>query len=81
MSIRSLVPLVLVLSFSGEALAEVKSVAANGFEVASTATVAAPPDRVYAALGEIGRWWSSEHTWSKDAKNLTLELRAGGCWC
>jgi hypothetical protein len=81
MPIRSLAPLVLVFGFSGQAAAEVKSVAANGFEVATTATIAAPPDRVYAALGEIGRWWSSSHTFSRDAANLRMELRAGGCFC
>ena len=53
----------------------------NGFEVANAATIAAPPDRVYAALGEIGRWWSPSHTFSRDASNLSIELRAGGCFC
>jgi len=81
MPIRSLAPLVLVLGFSGQAAAEVKSVAANGFEVATTATIAASPERVYAALGEIGRWWGSDHTFSRDAANLRMELRAGGCFC
>jgi uncharacterized protein YndB with AHSA1/START domain len=46
-----------------------------------TATVQAPPERVYAALGEIGQWWSSDHTVSKDAANLSLDLKAGGCFC
>jgi hypothetical protein len=54
MPIRSLAPLVLVLGLRGQAVAEVKSVAANSFEVVTTATIAAPPERVYAALGEIG---------------------------
>ena len=81
MPIRSSAPLVLVLGFAGQAAAEVKSVAANGFEVATTATIAAPSERVYAALGEIGRWWSSDHTFSRDAANLRMELRAGGCFC
>ncbi|MEQ1724860.1 MAG: SRPBCC family protein [Sphingopyxis sp.] len=26
-------------------------------------------------------WWDSGHTWSGDAANMTLEPRAGGCWC
>ena len=33
------------------------------------------------SLGEIGRWWSPSHTFSRDAANLSLELRAGGCFC
>jgi uncharacterized protein YndB with AHSA1/START domain len=53
----------------------------NGFAVREEAQIAAPPDKVYAAIGRIGDWWSSDHTWSRDAKNLSLELRAGGCQC
>ena len=81
MQIRGLAALIPVLAAAGPAAAEVKSVTANGFEVASTATIAAPPDRVYAALGEVGRWWSPSHTFSRDAANLSMELRAGGCFC
>jgi uncharacterized protein YndB with AHSA1/START domain len=79
--IRGLAALIPVVAAAGPASAEVKSVAQNGFEVVSVATIAAPPDRVYAALGEVGRWWDSSHTFSRDAANLSLELRAGGCFC
>lgn len=81
MSIKPLAPLFLVLAVAGPAAAEVKSVTPNGFEVASIATIAAPADRVYAALGEVGRWWDPSHTFSRDAANLSMELRAGGCFC
>jgi uncharacterized protein YndB with AHSA1/START domain len=81
MLIRGFAPLMFVFALAGPAAAEVKSVSQSGFEVAATAMVAAPPDRVYAALGEIGRWWSPSHTFSRDAANLSLELRAGGCFC
>ena len=79
--IKGLAALIPLLAGAAPAAAEVKSVAPNGFEVASVATISAPPDRVYAALGEVGRWWSPSHTFSKDAANLSLELRAGGCFC
>ena len=72
---------ILVLAVAGTASAEVKSVTANGFEVATTGTIAAPADRVYAALGEVGHWWDPSHTFSRDAANLSIELRAGGCFC
>ena len=81
MLIRGLAALSLISAAAGPASAEVKSVTPNGFEVASAATIAAPPDRVYAALGEVGRWWSPSHTFSRDAGNLSMELRAGGCFC
>jgi len=81
MLIRGLAPLILVSALAAPAPAEVKSAAPNGFEVASIVTIAAPADRVYAALGEVGRWWSPSHTFSRDAANLSIELRAGGCFC
>lgn len=61
--------------------AAVEDQGANGFTVSETADIAAPPDRVYAALLAPARWWNSEHTYSHDAANLTLDARAGGCWC
>jgi uncharacterized protein YndB with AHSA1/START domain len=81
MLMRGLVLLTLVLAVAGPAAAEVKSVTPTGFEVVSIATISAPADRVYAALGEVGRWWSPSHTFSRDAGNLSMELRAGGCFC
>jgi uncharacterized protein YndB with AHSA1/START domain len=81
MLIRGLMPLFAVLTCAAPAAAEVKSATPNGFEVATTVTIAAPADRVYGALGEVGRWWSSSHTFSRDAANLSIELRAGGCFC
>jgi uncharacterized protein YndB with AHSA1/START domain len=81
MLVRALAAATLTLAVAGPAAAEVKSVTPNGFEVATAAEIAAPPDRVYAALGEVGRWWSPSHTFSRDAGNLSMELRAGGCFC
>jgi len=59
----------------------VTDVAANGFTVEYSIIVAAPPTRVYAALIQPSRWWSSDHTFSGSAANLTLDARAGGCFC
>jgi uncharacterized protein YndB with AHSA1/START domain len=63
------------------ASADVVNVAANGFEVRETVHVAASPDKVYAAMLMPAHWWNSEHTFSGNAANLSLEARAGGCWC
>jgi uncharacterized protein YndB with AHSA1/START domain len=70
-----------ILLLSGYASAEVSSVNANGFDVKETVHVAAAPDKVFAALLQPSRWWASEHTFSGNAANLTLDARAGGCWC
>jgi uncharacterized protein YndB with AHSA1/START domain len=79
---RYLVPaLALALAFATPAAAEVKSATPAGFEVQSTLVVAATPEQTYAMLGRIGQWWNKDHSWSGDAANLNLELRAGGCFC
>jgi len=65
----------------GAARAEA-SVAETGFAVQLEETIHAPPARVYQAFtGEVGRWWNSEHTYSHDAANLSIDARAGGCFC
>lgn len=61
--------------------AAVEDAAPNGFTVNESMTIAAPADRVYQAVLAPAHWWSSEHTYSHDAANLTLDARAGGCWC
>lgn len=53
----------------------------GGFTVSNSVEVAAPPAQVWAALEQPGRWWDSNHSWSGDAANMTLEARAGGCFC
>ena len=73
--------LLLMGSLARPAAAEVESVGANGFEVRETVHVAAAADKVFAALLQPARWWSSEHTLSGSAANLVLDARAGGCWC
>jgi hypothetical protein len=65
----------------GGASAEVVSAAGNGFEIHETAHTAASPDKVYAALLLPAHWWNPDHTFTGNAANLTLDARAGGCWC
>ena len=53
----------------------------NAFTIESTVTTSAAPAEVYRALGTVSEWWDPEHTWSGSAKNLSLQLQAGGCFC
>jgi uncharacterized protein YndB with AHSA1/START domain len=66
---------------SGKASAELTDTSPEGFSVVERAHVSAPSDKVYAALITPQHWWSGKHTFSGDAANLTLEAKAGGCWC
>lgn len=54
---------------------------ASGFAIEETVHIAAAPDKVYAALVHPEHWWNSQHTFSQNAKNLSLDAKAGGCLC
>ena len=69
------------LAAASPAAAAVRSAAPGGFEVENRAVVPASPATAYAMLGRPDEWWDPEHTFSHDAHNLSLELRAGGCFC
>lgn len=64
------------------AQSEIVSAGANGFSirhVAEAPNVGAPV--VWAALADIAKWWDPEHTYSGDARNLSLEPYVQGCFC
>lgn len=69
------------LAHSGNAAAEVVAVGTGGFALSETAHIAAPPDKVYAAIIAPSHWWSSQHSFSGSAANFTLDAKEGGCWC
>ena len=53
-----------------------------GFSVRNGAVINAPPDQVYAALTDkVGGWWDPIHTFSHDARNLSVDAKPGGCFC
>jgi carbon monoxide dehydrogenase subunit G len=63
----------------GAAHAEVTDKSAAGFEVTEKAHIAAPAAKVWDALMRPDKWWSSQHSWSGDAKNLYFD--PSGCFC
>ncbi|MEO8485906.1 MAG: ATPase [Betaproteobacteria bacterium] len=69
------------IALAGTAHAEVKNAAPDAFQLLFTERVAAAPSAVYAALGQVDRWWSGEHTYSGDAANLSIAMQPGGCFC
>lgn len=81
---RALIPVTLlfVVAFIFEvARAEVIDSSENGFTVKNEAVIAASPGKVYEALLHVGSWWDSEHTYSGDAHNMSIDARPGGCFC
>lgn len=64
------------------ATAEVVSAEPAGFRIRQVAEAAGvPPPTVWAALSDIGKWWDPEHTFSGDARNLSLDPVVRGCFC
>ncbi len=64
------------------AKSEVADASANGFTVKITLHVHAAPEDVYRRLIQnVGDWWNSEHTYSGNAHNLSIEAKAMGCFC
>lgn len=67
--------------FAVTAHAEVRQAAADGFFLAYSEQVSAPPAKAYAAVAAVPAWWNGEQTWSGQAANLSLKAEAGGCFC
>src|SRR4051812_42623477 len=63
------------------AMAEVHDSDSNGFAVRATATVPASPEEAWDELLDPADWWNGTHTFSGNAANLSLDPRAGGCFC
>jgi len=80
-SMRAVLLAMIGLGLANSTSAAVVDAQPSGFEVREEVHIAAPPERVYAALSRVGQWWSSQHTYSRDARNLSLELKVGGCFC
>ena len=73
---------VLILMMSGAAAQSAPEISPNGFLVKFDVSINAPAAKVYdASIGQVGSWWNPEHTYSHDAKNLSIDARPGGCFC
>ena len=57
----------------GFAAGDVADSAANGFTLKISVNIHAAPEEVFSRIMQIGEWWSSDHTYSGDAHNLSLE--------
>jgi uncharacterized protein YndB with AHSA1/START domain len=63
------------------AAAATSEVSPSGFLVSLREEVPATPQQAWDTLVQVSRWWDGQHSYSGDAANLSLEPRAGGCWC
>ncbi|HYL35945.1 MAG TPA: hypothetical protein VEV17_08545 [Bryobacteraceae bacterium] len=64
------------------AAAEVADSSSNGFTTKLTLHIQAAPDEVYRKLiRNVGDWWNSQHSFSGNAHNLSIEEKVMGCFC
>src|SRR6185436_7136052 len=77
-----LVGILMLAAGIGAAHAEIVSAGPSGFNIRHSVDVpnTAPPV-IWAALSDVSKWWDPEHTYSGDARNLTLEPFVRGCFC
>ena len=73
--------IIALAGIGGCASAAVLHATAGGFELKQVVHISAPATRVYTALIRPSLWWNSQHTYSGDAANLSLDARPGGCFC
>ncbi len=70
----------LSLGLLGCAHGEVVTAQPDHFTLKLEATTELSPDEVWARLIEPSTWWQSDHTYSGDSANLSLDPQAGGLW-
>jgi uncharacterized protein YndB with AHSA1/START domain len=79
---RTLPLLTLLWLTAAAAHADVIESTPSGFTIRTSVEVAATPRAVYNALSaQVSNWWDPEHTWSGNPRNMSIDARAGGCFC
>jgi uncharacterized protein YndB with AHSA1/START domain len=63
------------------AAAEVRFAAADGMLIVHEYRIAAPAAKAWESLVHPERWWPEDHTWSGTRASLSLEAKAGACFC
>ncbi len=77
-----LAPMLAPLLWAPGLQAEVIARTDHGFQSRTSVVVSATPQAAYErALRDVARWWDPAHTYSGNGANLSLDARAGGCFC
>lgn len=70
----------LFLFGSTQVRAEIVDSGEDYYVLSHSAESALTIEQVWKRLSEPSSWWHPDHTYSGDANNLSLDLRAGGHW-
>ena len=80
--LRASLACIALAAFAGPSVAAVKDQSAAGFTLENEAVVAADADTAWNALvDDVDRWWPKDHTWWGAESKLSIDARAGGCFC
>lgn len=80
--LTAIVAIALAMTVAPPVQAEVKDSAPDGFTIENSRTVPVDPLTAWNALvNDVGLWWPKDHTWWGDAGKLSIQARAGGCFC
>lgn len=81
-SVAGVAGLVLAFGIGSIALAEVKDASAEGFTLENAVVVPVDAETAWRALVEdVDAWWPADHTWWGAESVLSIDPRAGGCFC
>lgn len=62
--------------------AEIKNATASGFTIENTRVVPVDAATAFKAIVEqVDKWWPRDHTWWGKESVLSIDPRAGGCFC
>lgn len=80
MNSRILTLLPAAFIFSSSAVADVVTTSDTHYVLHHEASSLLEPDALWDRLIEPSSWWHPDHTYSGDARNLSLDATAGGLW-
>ncbi|MBC7991334.1 MAG: SRPBCC family protein [Luteimonas sp.] len=70
------------LALAAPAQAEVKDATPTGFTIENSVIVPADAATAWRALvDDVDQWWPKDHSWWGAASKLSIDARAGGCFC
>lgn len=74
--------LILLFAFTPLLLnAEVVSRNEHGFQIQLEKVVSTNKKIAYQQFINVDQWWLKDHTWFGKSENLSIDARAGGCFC
>lgn len=80
--IRAMALVAAFAAYGTGANAAVKDSSASGFTVENAEVVPVDADAAWKALvGDVDRWWPKDHSWWGTESKLSIDARAGGCFC